>query len=69
MTKDVVFDRMMCKLSQNGYVQELDVSRKAIYVRENEILTLVGYGVLISQLRTRAVERCTMLVFRDLLGV
>ena len=39
MTKDQVIDRMISKLSQNGYVQDADVFRKAIYQRENEIST------------------------------
>lgn len=30
MTKDQVIDRMISKLSQNGYVQDADVFRKAI---------------------------------------
>ena len=69
MTKDQVIDRMISKLSQNGYVQDADVFRKAIYQRENEISTAVGYGVAIPHARTRAVERSTIAVFRDLAGV
>ncbi len=65
MTKDQVIDRMISKLSQNGYVQDAGVFRKAIYQRENEISTAVGYGVAIPHARTRAVKDEQLLSLRS----
>ena len=69
MTKDQAIARMINKLKLNGYVQDADTFSKAIYQRENEISTAVGYGVAIPHARTSAVKKSTISVFRDLSGI
>ncbi|MFD1442020.1 PTS fructose transporter subunit IIABC [Lacticaseibacillus hegangensis] len=69
LKKEVVIDNMTEKLRSNGYVSDPGVFKKAIYKREEEVSTAVGYGVAIPHAKTNAVKQATIGVFRDLAGV
>ena len=69
MTKDQAIERMIHKLKANGYIQDTETFSKAIYQREKEISTAVGYGVAIPHARTSTVKKSTIGVFRNLSGI
>lgn len=69
MTKDQAIERMIHKLKVNGYIQDTETFSKAIYQREKEISTAVGYGVAIPHARTSTVKKSTIGVFRNLSGI
>lgn len=69
MTKEEAIDRIVKKLKINGYIKDTNIFRNAIFQRENEISTSVGYGVAIPHARTSAVKKSTISIFRDLSGI
>ncbi len=69
MSKEDAIARMVALLAQNGFVSDADVYEKAIYHRESEISTAVGYGVAIPHAKTAAVKKATIAILRNLGGI
>lgn len=69
MSKDDAIARMVALLAQNGFVGDADAYEKAIYQRESEISTAVGYGVAIPHAKTKAVKKATIAIMRNLGGI
>lgn len=69
LTKDEAIDRLINLLHINDYITDIEDYKQAIYKRENEISTAVGYGVAIPHAKTKSVKKATIAILRDLNGL
>lgn len=69
LTKDQAITRLINLLHTNGYVTDPNDYSQAIYKRENEISTAVGYGIAIPHAKTKSVTKATIAILRDLNGL
>ena len=69
LTKDQAIDRLVQLLSESGVVDDSEDVTKAIFKRENEISTSVGYGVAIPHARSKAVNKASIAILKDLNGI
>lgn len=69
MTKDQAIDSLINLLYSNDYIGSSEEYKKAIYKRENEISTAVGYGVAIPHAKTGTVAKATIAILRNLSGI
>lgn len=69
LTKDQAIDKLVQLLSESGVVDDSEDVTKAIFKRENEISTSVGYGVAIPHARSKAVNKASIAILKDLNGI
>lgn len=69
MTKKEAIEALIEKLNVNGYIDNAKIFKQAIYKRENEVSTAVGYGIAIPHAKTAAVSKATIGVLRNLSGI
>ncbi|WP_318766890.1 PTS fructose transporter subunit IIABC [Lactiplantibacillus carotarum] len=69
LTKEQAVDQLVSKITANGFVTDSQKYKNAIYQRENEISTAVGYGIAIPHAKTDAVNKATIAILRDLSGI
>ncbi|MHC9537161.1 PTS fructose transporter subunit IIABC [Dellaglioa sp. BT-FLS60] len=69
MTKEQAIDSLINLLYSNDYIGSSEDYKKAIYERENEISTAVGYGVAIPHAKTGTVAKATIAILRNLSGI
>ncbi|TSB47396.1 PTS fructose transporter subunit IIABC [Alkalicoccobacillus porphyridii] len=67
--QDDVINELVDKLAENNLTSDPVSFKKAIYKRENEISTAVGYGVAIPHAKSKSVTKPTILMGRTLHGV
>lgn len=67
--QEEVIDELVQKLAENNLTSDPASFKQAIYKRENEISTAVGYGVAIPHAKSRSVSKPTILMGRTLQGV
>lgn len=64
-----VIDELVDKLASNQLINDSEQFKKAIYKRENEISTAVGYGVAIPHAKSKSVNKPTIVMGRKLQGI
>ncbi len=64
-----VIDELVDKLAENHLTNNPEQFKKAIYQRENEISTAVGYGVAIPHAKCESVTKPTIIMGRTLQGI
>lgn len=64
-----VIDELVSKLAENQLTNDPERFKKAIYKRENEISTAVGYGVAIPHAQCKSVSKPTIIMGRTLQGI
>ncbi|MTW85839.1 PTS fructose transporter subunit IIA [Virgibacillus dakarensis] len=64
-----VIDELVNKLAENQLTNDAERFKKAIYKRENEISTAVGYGVAIPHAQSKSVTKPTIIMGRTLPGI
>ncbi|MCT3035208.1 PTS fructose transporter subunit IIABC [Pediococcus parvulus] len=69
LTKDQVISQMAERLLASGYISNKEEYVKAIYKRENEISTSVGYSVAIPHAQSNSVKKSTIAILRDYEGI
>lgn len=69
MNKDEVISKLVSRLFENGIINEKNKFSDAIYQRENEISTAVGYGVAIPHAKDVSVNKSTIAVVKNLSGI
>lgn len=69
MTKEQAIDTLVERMHSSGYVNDTKAYTEAIYKRENEISTAVGYGIAIPHAKTSAVSKATIGILRNLTGI
>ena len=67
--QDTVIDELVNKLTENQLTNDPIAFKKAIYKRENEISTAVGYGVAIPHAKSKSVSKPTIIMGRTLQGI
>lgn len=68
-SQTAVIDELVDKLAQNGRTDNPEEFKKAIYKREQEISTAVGYGVAIPHAKSSTVTEPTIVMGRTLQGI
>ncbi|PAD15979.1 PTS fructose transporter subunit IIABC [Shouchella clausii] len=68
-SQTAVIDELVDKLAQNGLTDNPEEFKKAIYKREQEISTAVGYGVAIPHAKSSTVPEPTIVMGRTLQGI
>ncbi|WYS07358.1 fructose-specific PTS transporter subunit EIIC [Bacillus sp. FSL R5-0394] len=68
-SQTAVIDELVDKLAQNGLTDNPEAFKKAIYKREQEISTAVGYGVAIPHAKSSTVPEPTIVMGRTLQGI
>lgn len=69
LTKDQAIDLMISRLLANNYISDENEYKKAVYKRENEISTAVGYSVAIPHAQSKSVDRSTIAILRNYEGI
>ncbi|MGP4063532.1 PTS fructose transporter subunit IIABC [Oceanobacillus sp. M65] len=64
-----VIDELVNRLAENQFTTDPIQFKKAIYKRENEISTAVGYGVAIPHAKSKSVTKPTIIMGRTLQGI
>ena len=69
MTKDEAIEALVKRMNVSGYINNAQEYTTAIYKRENEISTAVGYGIASPHAKTKAVNKATIGILRNLTGI
>lgn len=64
-----VIDELVNKLAENQLINSPEEFKKAIYKRENEISTAIGYGIAIPHAKSKSVNKPTIMMGRKLQGI
>ncbi|MEK4566838.1 fructose-specific PTS transporter subunit EIIC [Alkalihalobacillus sp. FSL R5-0424] len=67
--QDEVIDEMVSRLAANQLTNDPVSFKEAIYKRESEISTAVGYGVAIPHAKSKSVSKPTIMMGRTLQGI
>src|SRR5699024_145412 len=67
--QEAVIDELINNLSVNKITTDAELFKKAIYKRENEISTAVGYGVAIPHAKCKSVTKPAIIMGRTLKGI
>lgn len=69
MNKEQAISKLISLLFKNNNIMNEDEFSRAIYKRENEISTAVGYGVAIPHAKTSTVKKAQIAILRNLSGI
>lgn len=69
LSKEEAIDKLLNLMNKNRVIDDSENVKQAIFKRENEISTAVGYGVAIPHARNKNVRRASIAILKNLEGI